>query len=76
MAERSRDRVAAQHTRPRWVNIALIVGAVLLLLAILSLLGVLPGGPGGHGPGRHVSLGDPPTLGQYEASSSGLVGTA
>jgi len=54
----------------------MIFGAVLLLLAILSLLGVLPGGPGGHGPGRHISLGDPSTVGRFEAGSGVLIGAA
>jgi uncharacterized cupredoxin-like copper-binding protein len=42
------------HARPRWVKVAIIIGAIALVLAILSLAGVLPGGPGGHGPGRHT----------------------
>ena len=45
---------AEPHTRPRWVKVAMVAGALVVLLAILSLTGVLPGGPGGHGPGRHI----------------------
>jgi uncharacterized cupredoxin-like copper-binding protein len=42
----------------------MVIGALILLLAILSLTGVLPGGPGGHGPGRHLG-------GDGEATPSG-----
>jgi hypothetical protein len=76
MAEPSTDRVPRHHTRPRWVKVAMIIGAVLLLLAVLSLLGVLPRGPGGHGPGRHISLGDPSTVGRFEAGNGVLIGAA
>lgn len=38
---------------PRWVKVAaaIIVVLILILLALLVL-----GGPGGHGPGQHLSL--------------------
>jgi hypothetical protein len=40
---------------PRWVKVfGSIVLVVVLLLAILLLIQ----GPGGHGPGRHISFGD------------------
>jgi hypothetical protein len=39
--------------RPWWVKAFIVAG----ILALLS--GVLPGGPGGHGPGRHVLDGAP-----------------
>jgi uncharacterized cupredoxin-like copper-binding protein len=34
------------------------IGALAVLFVILSLTGVLPGGLGGHGPGRHLGGGD------------------
>ena len=42
--------------RPRWVTIAIVVGTVILVIAALALLGVIPGGPEGHGPGRHTGV--------------------
>ena len=42
--------------RPRWVTIAIVVGALILVIAALALLGVIPGGPEGHGPGRHTGM--------------------
>jgi hypothetical protein len=54
MADPPGDPVAEPHTRPRWVKPGMILGALALLFVILSLIGVLPGGPGGHGPGRHL----------------------
>jgi uncharacterized cupredoxin-like copper-binding protein len=35
----------------------MIIGGLVLLVAILALTGVLPGGPGAHGPGRHLGVG-------------------
>jgi hypothetical protein len=41
---------------PRWVKIAgIVVLALLLLFLVLQLIGI----GGGHGPGRHLSLGAP-----------------
>jgi uncharacterized cupredoxin-like copper-binding protein len=64
---------AKPHTRPRWVKVAMIIGALVLLLAILSLTGVLPGGPGGHGPGRHMGT-DGDTAPTSEEQDTGGVG--
>lgn len=36
---------------PRWVKVAAILGAIVLVLVIVVLL---TGGPGAHGPGRHL----------------------
>lgn len=45
---------------PRWVKVSAIVGiAVLVLVAVVLLLG----GPGGHGPGRHLPAGQTPEVG-------------
>ena len=46
--------------RPWWVKAFIVAGAVAALLAILSRTGVLPGGPRGHGPGRHLPGGGAP----------------
>ncbi len=54
MADPTHDPAMQPPARPRWVKVALIIGALAVLFIILSLLGVLPGGPGGHGPGRHT----------------------
>lgn len=35
---------------PRWVQVFVIVGAVLAVLAVVA---ILTGGGAGHGPGRH-----------------------
>jgi hypothetical protein len=60
-----RSTAWAPHQRPRWVTvsmiIAIIVGALLVLMVILQLLGV-GGGMGGHGPGRHLGLGATPPM--------------
>lgn len=39
---------------PRWVKVFVIVAIVLAVLVVIVLLA--GGGPGGHGPGRHMSL--------------------
>lgn len=54
----------------------MVIGGVVLLLAILSLTGVLPGGPGGHGPGRHLGGDDTPSGGQQNAGGVGGPGEA
>jgi uncharacterized cupredoxin-like copper-binding protein len=70
--EPPRYPVAKPHTRPRWVKVAMIIGALVLLLATLSLTGVLPGGPGGHGPGRHLGGNETtPSSGQQNAGGIG-----
>lgn len=48
----------------------LILGALALLFVVLSLSGVLPGGPGGHGPGRHTG-GDDPSPGSHGINGVG-----
>jgi uncharacterized cupredoxin-like copper-binding protein len=58
MADTPRDPVAKPPKRPVWVKIAMVIGALAVLFGILSLTGVLPGGPGGHGPGRHLGGSD------------------
>jgi uncharacterized cupredoxin-like copper-binding protein len=45
-------------SRPRWVWAMIITGVIVVVLAILAVAGVLPGGPEGHGPGRHMGEGD------------------
>jgi hypothetical protein len=56
-----REPIAKPHPRPRWVKVAMIIGALVVLFVILALTGILPGGPGGHGPGRHLGgAGDAP----------------
>jgi len=46
----------APPAMPRWVKVSLLVAAGLALLLLVVL--VANGGiPGGHGPGRHASLG-------------------
>ena len=72
MADTPRDPAARPPKRPRWVKVAMILGALAVLFAILSLTGVLPGGPGGHGPGRHLGGGDTsPSPEQQGASGVG-----
>jgi uncharacterized cupredoxin-like copper-binding protein len=72
MADPSRGPAAQPPPRPRWVKVAMVIGALVLVLAILSLTGVLPGGPGGHGPGRHLGGGDAsPSGGQQGAGRVG-----
>jgi uncharacterized cupredoxin-like copper-binding protein len=73
MADQSRYPVAKPHTRRRWVKVLMIIGALVLLFAILSFTGVLPGGPGGHGPGRHLGgRGDTsPSSGQQNTGGVG-----
>lgn len=39
---------------PRWVKVFGIIGLIVVLLVIILLL---TKGPGGHGPGRHLSFG-------------------
>lgn len=41
---------------PRWVKVFLIVVIVLVVLAVVALL-TSRGGPGGHGPRRHLPSG-------------------
>jgi uncharacterized cupredoxin-like copper-binding protein len=73
MADPPRDPAAKRHTRPRWVKVAMIIGALVVLFVILSLVGVLPGGPGRHGPGRHFGgAGNAPA--SSEAQGIGGVG--
>ena len=43
--------------RPWWVKVFIVVAILAALFVILSLAGVLPGGPGRHGPGRHMGSG-------------------
>jgi len=38
---------------PRWVKVFVIIALVLAVLIVIALL--TGGGPGGHGPGRHMS---------------------
>jgi hypothetical protein len=43
---------------PRWVKvIAIIIGILVVLFVVLQLTGI----GGRHGPGRHMSAGDPAT---------------
>jgi hypothetical protein len=37
---------------PRWVKVSGIIALILVLLVVVMLL--IGGGPGGHGPGRHL----------------------
>lgn len=40
--------------RPWWVKIFIAVGVLVVVFVVLALLGVIPGGPGAHGPARHM----------------------
>ena len=42
---------------PRWVKVIGIITLVLFLLIVIALVSGL-GGPGAHGPGRHMPSGD------------------
>lgn len=44
---------------PRWVKVFGIIGLVVVLLVIILLF---TRGPGGHGPGRHLSSGEAAAL--------------
>lgn len=45
-------------SRPVWVKAFILIGILAVIFVVLSLTGVLPGGPGGHGPTRHIPTGD------------------
>lgn len=40
---------------PRWVKVFAIIALAVIVLFVVLLL---TKGPGGHGPGRHISIGD------------------
>jgi hypothetical protein len=39
---------------PRWVKVSGIIGLVVVLVIVIALVTGL-GGPGAHGPGRHLA---------------------
>ncbi|MFE9842065.1 hypothetical protein [Streptomyces goshikiensis] len=47
---------------PRWLKVIAIVAAVLVALFVILLV---TGGPGGHGPGRHMSKAGSGASGTY-----------
>jgi hypothetical protein len=47
------DRAAPPPT-PRWVKVSGIIGLVVVLVIVIALVTGL-GGPGAHGPGRHLA---------------------
>jgi hypothetical protein len=52
---------AKPETRRRWLRVALIIVAVLILLFIIMKIAGF-GGAGGHGPSRHFGIGDDRSL--------------
>jgi heme/copper-type cytochrome/quinol oxidase subunit 2 len=50
------DRGSTTST-PRWVKIFGIIALVLILLVVINMVIGVFGGPGGHGPGRHIPSG-------------------
>jgi len=56
MADPPPYRDSREHPgTPRWVKVSGVVALVLLVLVVIALL--TGGGPGDHGPGRHMSSG-------------------
>lgn len=49
------DRGSTTGT-PRWVK---VFGIIAIVLGLLFVILLFTRGPGGHGPGRHTSSGDP-----------------
>lgn len=54
---------------PRWVKVFGIIGAGVLLLVLIFLV-TGQGGPGGHGPGRHMPSGDDTPSGNQTTSGT------
>ena len=73
MSDPPADPVPGSHVRPRWVKAAMVFGFLALLFVVLSVTGVLPGGLGGHGPGRHSGDTSPSTGPQLTSRIGGPV---
>jgi hypothetical protein len=50
----ARPDPAAPPPTPRWVKVSGIIGLAVVLLIVIALVTGL-GGPGAHGPGRHLA---------------------
>ena len=53
-----RSTTSTPPSTPRWVKVFGIIALALVLLVVILLLA--GGGPGGHGPGRHIPSGGSP----------------